>query len=314
MESPKLTRRTLLKAGAGAAAFATTTNIFTPLKTFAARDQKLVFWLQPNFNPTADKILEDQTRAFAKQAGLKDSELQILKVPGGEIPTRMAAALEVSAPPDVTRLEEGYVARMRAQKALLDITDVMNEMKKVPGGVNRRGHRADRGGRPELRGADGAQPRGHARAHGPPRAGRLQHVPGDLGEVRRGLAQDQQAAVLRLRDGPRHLARQRQHRGHHGLRVGERRQPHRQAEPGRLQLARRRQGLPADQGHVPEAPDHPEGDAQLGQLREQQGLPVQAGRLRLQPAERLLLPPPGGQGDGGEDRPLPGARADRAVA
>ena len=78
MDSPKLTRRTLLKAGAGAAAFATTSNIFTPLKTFAARDQKLIFWLQPNFNPTADRILEDQTRAFAKQAGLKDSELQIL--------------------------------------------------------------------------------------------------------------------------------------------------------------------------------------------------------------------------------------------
>ncbi len=136
MDSPKLSRRTMLKAGAGAAAFATTANIFTPRKTFAARAEKLVFWLQPNFNPTADKILEDQTRAFAKQAGLSDSELQILKVPGGEIPTRMAAALEVGAPPDVTRLEEGFVARMRAQKALLDVTDVMNEMKKVPGGVN----------------------------------------------------------------------------------------------------------------------------------------------------------------------------------
>lgn len=136
MESQKLTRRTVLKAGVGAAAFATTANILTPLKTFAAREQKLVFWLQPNFNPTADRILEDQTRAFAKQAGLKDTELSILKVPGGEIPTRMAAALEVGAPPDVTRLEEGYVARMRAQKALLDITDLMTEMRKVPGGVN----------------------------------------------------------------------------------------------------------------------------------------------------------------------------------
>src|SRR5262245_63408966 len=115
MDSPKPTRRTMLKVGAGAAAFATTANILTPLKTYAARAEKLVFWLQPNFNPTADKILEDQTRAYAKQAGLKDTELQILKVPGGEIPTRMAAALEVNAPPDVTRLEEGYVARVRAQ-------------------------------------------------------------------------------------------------------------------------------------------------------------------------------------------------------
>src|SRR5262245_29112149 len=136
MDSHRLTRRTVLKAGVGAAAFATTADILTPRRTLAARDQKLVFWLQPNFNPTADRILEEQTRAFAKQAGLKDTELSILKVPGGEIPTRMAAALEVGAPPDVTRLEEGYVARMRAQKALLDITDVLGEMQKVPGGVN----------------------------------------------------------------------------------------------------------------------------------------------------------------------------------
>jgi multiple sugar transport system substrate-binding protein len=134
--TPGMTRRTVLKAGVGAAAFAASADVLTSRKSFAARDQKLVFWLQPNFNPTADRILEDQTRAYAKQAGLKDSELSILKVPGGEIPTRMAAALEVGAPPDVTRLEEGYVARMRSQKALLDITDLMAEMKKVPGGVN----------------------------------------------------------------------------------------------------------------------------------------------------------------------------------
>jgi multiple sugar transport system substrate-binding protein len=130
------TRRAVLKAGAGAAAFVATATVLTSRKSLAAREHKLVFWLQPNFNPTADRILEEQTRAYAKQAGLKDTELSILKVPGGEIPTRMAAALEVGAPPDVTRLEEGYVARMRAQKALLDISDLLAEMRKMPGGVN----------------------------------------------------------------------------------------------------------------------------------------------------------------------------------
>jgi multiple sugar transport system substrate-binding protein len=129
------TRRAVLRGGLALGA-AATVNVVTARKSFGAREHKLVVWQQPNFNPTADKILEDQTRAYAKQAGLKDSELSILKVPGGEIPTRMAAALEVGAPPDVTRLEEGYVARMRAQKALLDISDLMAEMKKVPGGVN----------------------------------------------------------------------------------------------------------------------------------------------------------------------------------
>ena len=36
--------------------------------------------------------------AFAKEAGLKDSEVQILKVPGGELAPRLTAALEVGAP------------------------------------------------------------------------------------------------------------------------------------------------------------------------------------------------------------------------
>jgi len=136
MASPKLTRRAVLRAGAGAAAFATTTNLLTPRRTLAARDQKLVFWLQPNFNPTADKILEDQTLAFAKQAGLKDSEVQILKVPGGEVAPKMAAALEVGAPPDVTRLEESHMARYKAQKVLLDVTDLLADLRKVSGGIN----------------------------------------------------------------------------------------------------------------------------------------------------------------------------------
>ena len=136
MRPHDFTRRTILKAGVAAATFATTTNVFTPRKTSAVRDQKLVFWLQPNFNATADKILEEQIRAFAKQAGLKDQEVQILKVPGGEISTRMTAALEVGAPPDITRTSEFLLPRWKSQQHLLDITDIMNEMRKAPGGIN----------------------------------------------------------------------------------------------------------------------------------------------------------------------------------
>ena len=69
MRPGHVTRRSILKAGAGGAAFAATATILTPRRTLAARDQKLVFWLQPNFNPTADRILEEHTRAFARQAG-----------------------------------------------------------------------------------------------------------------------------------------------------------------------------------------------------------------------------------------------------
>ena len=135
MRPDGLTRRDLLKTGAAAATFAATTNLLTPRRTLAARDHKLVFWLQPNFNPTADKVLEEQTMAFAKEAGLKDSEVQILKVSGGELAPKLTAALEINAPPDVTRLSEAFVARHRALGQLLDISDLMAEMRKVEGGL-----------------------------------------------------------------------------------------------------------------------------------------------------------------------------------
>jgi len=135
MRTPRLSRRSVLMAGVGLGAFATTSRILTPLKTHAAREQKLVFWLQPNFNPVADKVLEEQTMAFARQAGLRDNEVQIQKVPGGELAAKMAAALEVGTPPDVTRLEEGLLARYRGQHHLLDVTDVLAEMRARPGGV-----------------------------------------------------------------------------------------------------------------------------------------------------------------------------------
>lgn len=136
MAEKRRTRRTLLKAGASAAAFAATTNIFTPLKTFAARQQKLVFWMQPLFNPKADEIMLGQVRDYAKQVGLKESELEIQTVPGGEVAKKMAAALEVGAPPDVTRMNEEDLTRLIAQKQFLPITEIVEQMRKVPGGVN----------------------------------------------------------------------------------------------------------------------------------------------------------------------------------
>jgi multiple sugar transport system substrate-binding protein len=136
MDGKRISRRTVLKLGASTAAFAATTHIVTPQRGFAARPQKLIFWMQPLFNKEADEIMLSQVRDFAKQAGLKDSELEILTVPGGEVSKRMAAALEVGAPPDVTRFNEEDLARLISQKQLLPVTDIVRDMGKVPGGVN----------------------------------------------------------------------------------------------------------------------------------------------------------------------------------
>jgi multiple sugar transport system substrate-binding protein len=136
MTTTKLSRRQMLKLGAGAAAVVAAPALITTRKAYAASDKKLSFWLQPNFNKTADDLLVEQTMEFAKQAGLSDSDVEILKVPGGEIAPKMAAALEVKAPPDVTRVTEQNMVRWMADGHLLDVTDIVEKMRKVEGGIN----------------------------------------------------------------------------------------------------------------------------------------------------------------------------------
>jgi multiple sugar transport system substrate-binding protein len=136
MKRSTFTRRQALAYGAAVAATTMSAGIITTRKAHAARDAKLVFWLQPNFNKTADDLLTDQTMAFAKAAGLKDSDVQIVKVPGGEIAKKMAAALEVGSPPDVTRVNEANMARWMANGHLIDVSSIVANMREYNGGIN----------------------------------------------------------------------------------------------------------------------------------------------------------------------------------
>lgn len=128
-------RREIGRFGIAAAA----TGLAAPylnIRAAFARDAKLVFWLQPNFNKIADDLLVEQAKEYAKLKGLRDSELQIDVVPGGEVAKRMAAALEVGAPPDVTRANEEDLTKWGATGHLLDVTAIVNEMKAREGGIN----------------------------------------------------------------------------------------------------------------------------------------------------------------------------------
>ncbi|MBN9062034.1 MAG: extracellular solute-binding protein [Rhizobiales bacterium] len=128
-------RRSVGKAGLAAAAAGLSVP-FLNIRAASARDAKLVFWLQPNFNKVADDLLVAQAKDYARSKGLKDNELQIEVVPGGEVSKRMAAALEIGAPPDVTRTNEEDLVKWGSIGHLLDITPVVNEMKTRPGGIN----------------------------------------------------------------------------------------------------------------------------------------------------------------------------------
>ena len=71
----RLTRRQVLKSTAVAAAV--TTSPWWLVKTsHAQRAKKLVFWHVPNFTPLADDLQKQQVYEFAKQAGLKENDVE----------------------------------------------------------------------------------------------------------------------------------------------------------------------------------------------------------------------------------------------
>ena len=128
-------RREIGRVGLAAAAIGLAAP-YLNIRAAFARDAKLVFWLQPNFNKIADDLLVEQAREYARLKGLREGELQIDVVPGGEVAKRMAAALEVGAPPDVTRANEEDLTKWGATGQLLDVTAIVNEMKAREGGIN----------------------------------------------------------------------------------------------------------------------------------------------------------------------------------
>jgi multiple sugar transport system substrate-binding protein len=78
---------------------------------------------------------KEQTYAYAKQAGIKENELQYVEIGTGQIIPKTVAALEAGIPPDVSRYGSGQVALYHAQGHLLEVTDVVEKMQQVPGGL-----------------------------------------------------------------------------------------------------------------------------------------------------------------------------------
>ena len=136
MSNKRITRRGFVKTTAGVAgAAAAAPLLMTTRKAHAARDHRLVYWHLSAYTPLADESTEAHFREFVKQAGLKDSEAAFVKVANKDLTTRLAAALETGTPPDVVRLYESNVQLYRSQGHLMDVTDLVDEMKKAEGGL-----------------------------------------------------------------------------------------------------------------------------------------------------------------------------------
>ena len=130
-----LTRRDVLQQVGMAAAVAVTAPWWLVRRAHAARREKLIVWNQIAQAPEVDRLMKEQCYAYAKQAGIKENELEYVEPGSGQQPPKLVAALEAGIPPDVARAGSAQASLYRSQGHLLEVTDVVEKMQKVPGGL-----------------------------------------------------------------------------------------------------------------------------------------------------------------------------------
>jgi multiple sugar transport system substrate-binding protein len=131
-----LTRRDILQqAGRAATILATATPWWLVRRAHAARDKKLTVWNPAALAPQVDKIMQEQCYAYLKQAGIKENEIDYSVIGGPQFLPKLVASLEAGNPPDITRVGGGSVQLYRSQGHLLEVTDIVDKMQKVQGGL-----------------------------------------------------------------------------------------------------------------------------------------------------------------------------------
>ena len=121
-----LTRRDILQqAGRTAAVLATTAPWWLVRRAHAARQHKLVVWNTTALAPQVDKIMQEQCYAYAKQAGIKENEIDYSIVGSAQVLPKVVASLEAGTPPDIARLDPWLTTLYRSQGHLLEVTDIV---------------------------------------------------------------------------------------------------------------------------------------------------------------------------------------------
>ena len=129
----KFTRRQALLTGAAAGVALATPMI--PGTAWAAREQKLVYWHLPTFTKIADEVIRENFEEFRKSAGLSDSEAAFVKISGKDFIPQINAGLETGNLPDVVWLNESLIQLYHSQGRMMDVTDIVDDMKGFEGGI-----------------------------------------------------------------------------------------------------------------------------------------------------------------------------------
>jgi multiple sugar transport system substrate-binding protein len=94
----------------------------------------LIVWSQSALAPQVDKLLKEQFYAYAKQAGIKENELEYVEMGSPQWLPKMVASLEAGNPPDVARYGSAQVSLYRAQGHLLEVTDLVEKLQQKTSG------------------------------------------------------------------------------------------------------------------------------------------------------------------------------------
>ena len=137
----RISRRDLLKLGAGLAAMGVASACTVPVVTPAVEGEapaaapeaakKLTVWMAQSFTEAADKALQAIFEEWAEQNGV---ELEYDISPSAQMVERVTPALEAGTPPDTMYLYETQTQYFRGQDALVDVTDVVDQFKDMEGG------------------------------------------------------------------------------------------------------------------------------------------------------------------------------------
>src|SRR5512145_3314168 len=123
---PKTTssRREILKR-ASAAVAAAALPAWLPRQGRAAKP-RITVWIITYLNPKADEIIQRQLSEFADRA---NAEVDVAMVPDAQATSRLQAAVAAGNPPDLAMFFDTDYFYYRSTGQLLEITDLLEEMK-----------------------------------------------------------------------------------------------------------------------------------------------------------------------------------------
>lgn len=125
----RLSRRSLLKWSA-LGAFAVAASGCQVIPGLAPK-AKLNVWTDATFAPGSDDYQTQEIEAWAKNRG---HEVEVTREGGGNVQTKLQAALESKQLPDISQVDSGRYTRFHPTKSLTDVSDLFGEIGKQWGG------------------------------------------------------------------------------------------------------------------------------------------------------------------------------------